>query len=104
MKSSLLKLLVSAALVGNAPARWAPSGGRPFEITVDDLQRCQIAQGDLLFGLSDFRRVVTREMDTRRRILVHRGRSVRQVCMSKAVRSLRRAGFSDIRLAPTKSM
>lgn len=103
MNTSSHALFVLAALLGNASARSAPSGARPFEVTVEDLQRCYILQGDLLFSPSDFQRLAAREMGTRRRILVHRGRDVRPVCMLEALRSLRRAGFPDIRLTPTKS-
>lgn len=122
MKASPHTLFLLAALLGNASAPSAPSRGTPFEVTVVDYQRCYILQGDLLFSPSDFQRLIARElsarlpsgrsdfqtfiaqeMATRRRILVHRSRNVRPACMSEAVRSLRRAGFSDVRLTPAKS-
>lgn len=99
-----LALLVSAAPFENASDKWVPPGGRPYEVTVADLLQCYLADGgDLLWSLSDYRRIVARHMDTRRPIVVYRMRGVRQVCWLEAVRSLRKAGFSDIREAPTKS-
>jgi hypothetical protein len=103
MPISALVLLMSAALLNHPSARSAPSGGRPFEVTVQYLQRCLLAQGDILFGPSEFQRIAIREMDTSRRILVHRGRYVPDICVLEAVRALKRAGFSDIRLTSAKS-